>query len=66
VIGVDAGGAPQEAAPGSPNVDFGRLGELLSSGEIELETFRIAVDLVGQAKRLFHDVRKIANILAQV
>jgi hypothetical protein len=66
VIGVDAGGAPQEAAPDSPNVDFGRLGELLSSGEIELETFRIAVDLVGQAKRLSHDVRKIADTLAQV
>ena len=37
---------------------------MLRSNEIELELFRIAADVVGQADRLFHDIRKIAEIVA--
>jgi phosphate:Na+ symporter len=41
------------------------LGRLVRKGGIELEVFRIAADVVGQADRLFHDIRKIAEILAE-
>jgi phosphate:Na+ symporter len=40
------------------------LSQSLRTGEIELEVFRIAADVVGQADRLFHDIRKMSEILA--
>ena len=44
--------------------ELSRLGEMLRSGEIELEVFRVAADVTGQADRLFHDIRKMSEILA--
>jgi Na+/phosphate symporter len=40
------------------------LGKRLQDGDISLEVFRIAADVVGQADRLFHDIRKMCEILA--
>jgi len=44
--------------------ELSRLGEMLRSGEIELDVFRVAADVTGQADRLFHDIRKMSEILA--
>jgi phosphate:Na+ symporter len=46
------------------NEELLTLGAMLNNGEIELELFRIASDVVGQADRLFHDIRKMCEILA--
>lgn len=40
------------------------LGLLARTEQIELETFRVDADVIGQVKRLFYNVRKIAKIIA--
>ena len=40
------------------------LSRMLRTGEIETEGFRNAADVVGQADRLLHDIRKMSEILA--
>jgi phosphate:Na+ symporter len=45
--------------------EMNALGRLLRDGRIDLETFRISADVVGQIKRLYYNVRKIAQIIVQ-
>ena len=40
------------------------LGLLARTGQIELEAFRVDADVIGQVKRLYYNVRKIAKIIA--
>jgi hypothetical protein len=42
-----------------------RLGELVAEDRIGLEDFRISTDVVGQLRRLYYNVRKIADIVAR-
>jgi phosphate:Na+ symporter len=46
------------------NDELANLARMLRAGEIDLEVFRITSDVVGQADRLFHDIRKMAEILS--
>ncbi|MCB1204129.1 MAG: Na/Pi cotransporter family protein [Verrucomicrobiae bacterium] len=41
------------------------LGLLMKEGKMDLEGFRITVDLVGLIKRLYYNVRKVAQVLVR-
>ena len=43
--------------------ELNRLGRGVGEERIDLERFRIGADVVGQVKRLFYNVRKIAQII---
>jgi phosphate:Na+ symporter len=47
----------------SADHEMNALGQLLRDGRIDLEGFRISADVVGQIKRLYYNVRKIAQII---